>query len=83
MMVRSFLAIFRVPLKKLTRYPEATFYREGLANFTEQQFADAGYDASVYKNYQEISYDETSHVDTITQVLQGTVLPSLSRYITY
>ncbi|KAF2501173.1 hypothetical protein BU16DRAFT_500080 [Lophium mytilinum] len=48
---------------------EDKFYREGLANFTQQQFADAGYDATFYKNLKEVSYDETTHVSFLTKAL--------------
>ncbi|KAF2814756.1 uncharacterized protein BDZ99DRAFT_434565 [Mytilinidion resinicola] len=48
---------------------EDKFYREGLANFTQQQFADAGYDATFYKNLKEVSYDETTHVSFLTGAL--------------
>ncbi|CCG85187.1 Putative uncharacterized protein [Taphrina deformans PYCC 5710] len=48
---------------------EDTFYRQGLANFTQAQFAAAGYDASFYKNLKEISKDETTHVNFLTTAL--------------
>ena len=58
---------------------EDKFYREGLANFTEAQFAAAGFDATFYKNLKEISYDETTHVSFLTGALQGTWPASLPR----
>lgn len=45
---------------------EDTFYRQGLKNFTEKQFADAGYDATFYGNLKEVSSDETTHVSYLT-----------------
>lgn len=51
---------------------EDKFYREGLMNFTQKQFADAGFNATFYQNLKEISYDETTHVSFLTTALQGT-----------
>ncbi|KAI0144725.1 Ferritin/ribonucleotide reductase [Pestalotiopsis sp. NC0098] len=45
---------------------EDTFYREGLAKYTEQDFVDAGYDATFYANLKEVSSDEASHVKFLT-----------------
>ena len=48
---------------------EDKFYREGLANFTEAQFATAGFDATFYANLKEVSSDETTHVSFLTAAL--------------
>jgi len=48
---------------------EDTFYREGLANFTADQFASAGFDATFYSNLKEVSSDETTHVSFLTAAL--------------
>lgn len=48
---------------------EDTFYREGLAKFSEQDFADAGYDATFYSNIKKVSTDEAAHVDFLTKGL--------------
>ena len=48
---------------------EDTFYREGLANFTADQFAAAGFDATFYANLKEVSADETTHVSFLTAAL--------------
>lgn len=48
---------------------EDTFYREGLANFTADQFASAGFDATFYANLKEVSSDETTHVSFLTAAL--------------
>ena len=53
---------------------EDKFYREGLANYTEAQFAEAGFDAAFYANLQEVSYDETTHVSFLTGALKGKLL---------
>lgn len=50
---------------------EDTFYKQGLQNFTQAQFAAAGYDATFYKNLQEISSDEATHVSFLTSALSG------------
>ena len=48
---------------------ENTFYRTGLKNFTQKQFADAGFDATFYKNLQVIASDERTHVDFLTKAI--------------
>lgn len=48
---------------------EDKFYREGLSNFTESQFADAGFDSVFYGNLKEISSDEQIHVSFLTAAL--------------
>ncbi|ETS77331.1 hypothetical protein PFICI_11205 [Pestalotiopsis fici W106-1] len=45
---------------------EDTFYREGLAKYSEQDFVDAGFDATFYANLKEVSSDEASHVKFLT-----------------
>jgi hypothetical protein len=39
-------------------YLERKFYQEGLANYTEQDFCNAGFSKSFYKNLVEIYEDE-------------------------
>ncbi|KAL9597227.1 MAG: hypothetical protein Q9219_005270 [cf. Caloplaca sp. 3 TL-2023] len=48
---------------------EDKFYREALANFTESDFAAAGYDSTFYDNLKEVSSDETTHVSFLTAAL--------------
>lgn len=50
---------------------ENTFYREGLAQFSEQDFADAGFDATFYKNVMKVGADEKDHVDFLTSALSA------------
>lgn len=50
---------------------ENTFYRQGLANFTHQDFLDAGFADPFYPNLVEISEDEKTHVEFLTSALQG------------
>jgi hypothetical protein len=39
-------------------YLERKFYQEGLANYTQAQFIEAGFPDPFYKNLKEIYYDE-------------------------
>ncbi|PNP81634.1 hypothetical protein FNYG_04660 [Fusarium nygamai] len=50
---------------------EDNFYRQGLSNFTEKDFADAGYDSTFYNNIKKVSSDETAHVDFLTKALKA------------
>lgn len=50
---------------------EDTFYRQGLANFTQDDFAKAGYDATFYSNVQKLSIDESTHVSFLTSALKA------------
>jgi len=50
---------------------EKNFYNEGLQKFTQDDFEDAGLDASFYNNLQEIASDEKTHVDFLTTALSG------------
>ena len=49
---------------------EDKFYREGLQNFTEGDFAAAGFDSAFYNNLKTISSDETTHVSFLTAALK-------------
>jgi hypothetical protein len=57
---------------------ENKFYGEGLSNFTQAQFAAAGYDSTFYTNLKEISYDESTHVNFLTSALKGSLNHSLT-----
>lgn len=50
---------------------ENQFYLQGLSNFTEKDFADAGYDSTFYGNIKKVSSDESAHVDFLTKGLKG------------
>ncbi|KAG6072559.1 hypothetical protein E4U16_005255, partial [Claviceps sp. LM84 group G4] len=50
---------------------EDTFYREGLAKYTEQDFASAGFDAVFYNNIKGVSKDESEHVGFLTTALKA------------
>ena len=48
---------------------EDKFYREGLANYTESDFAAAGFDSTFYSNLKEVSSDEMTHVGFLTAAI--------------
>jgi hypothetical protein len=53
---------------------EDTFYRQGLAQFSQQQFADAGFDSDFYNNLNKIGQDESDHVNFLTTALKGALI---------
>jgi hypothetical protein len=48
---------------------EHAFYRDGLQEFTAEDFSAAGYAANVYEFFEIIRDHEMEHVDVITQVI--------------
>jgi hypothetical protein len=48
---------------------EDKFYREGLANYTQENFVKAAFADPFYANLQEVSYDETTNVSFLTKAL--------------
>jgi len=50
---------------------ENNFYHQGLANYTEQDFLEAGAHPNFYYNLKEISKDEETHVSFLTGALQA------------
>lgn len=51
---------------------EATFYAEGLKNFSQADFAKAGFnDKDFYKNLQTVAGDEATHVSFLTTALKA------------
>jgi hypothetical protein len=48
---------------------ENAFYKEGLAKFSQADFAAAGYDNVFYSNLKEISSDEETHVSFLSGAL--------------
>lgn len=56
---------------------ENTFYREGLKQFDEQAFADAGFDSTFYENVKRVGSDEKAHVDFLSMGLKGRAFHSL------
>lgn len=50
---------------------EDVFYREGLANYTREDFVHAGFADPFYANLQVISRDESEHVGFLTKALKS------------
>jgi len=50
---------------------ENAFYRDGLAEFDEAAFEDAGFDAEVRENLERIGEHEADHVDAITAAIEA------------
>lgn len=50
-------------------YLERKFYQEGLKNYTEAQFAAAGFNSDVYAKFKTIRADEESHVSFLAGAL--------------
>lgn len=60
---------------------EATFYKEGLQNYTQADFVAAGFADPFYANLMEVAKDEATHVSFLTSALSGTcysVIPPMS-----
>jgi hypothetical protein len=50
---------------------EDTFYRDGLNQFTQEDFTNAGFDESFYNNIKKVAQDESDHVGFISGALEG------------
>ncbi|KAF7542901.1 hypothetical protein G7Z17_g11181 [Cylindrodendrum hubeiense] len=50
-------------------YLERKFYQEGINNYTESDFCDAGFDKEFYPNLMRIYEDEKTHVDFLSTAL--------------
>ncbi|KAJ5263309.1 hypothetical protein N7478_010914 [Penicillium angulare] len=50
---------------------EASFYEEGLKNYTKEDFMNAGMDDTFYTNLQEIASDEKTHETFLTGALSA------------
>jgi hypothetical protein len=48
---------------------ESAFYTQGLANFTAQDFETAGFNATVYTDFQQIALHEYTHVQFLQKAL--------------
>lgn len=55
---------------------EATFYAEGLKNYTHQDFLDAGFPDPFYYDLKQVASDEKAHVQFLTKALTGTCCSS-------
>lgn len=54
---------------------EATFYEEGLKNYTQADFIKAGFKDPFYANLKEVASDEVEHETFLTSALKGTFSP--------
>ena len=54
----------------MAEHLENTFYRDGLKNFTESDFQQAGFDAKFYSDLKVVAADEATHVDFLTGALK-------------
>ncbi|CAJ2505074.1 Uu.00g124680.m01.CDS01 [Anthostomella pinea] len=61
-------------------YLERRFYQEGLANYTQQDFAAAGFDSVFYNNLKTIYYDEQQHVSFLSGALGANATKEASYY---
>jgi hypothetical protein len=50
---------------------EDTFYRDGLNQFTQEDFTNAGFDESFYNNIKKVAQDESDHVGFISGALEA------------
>lgn len=50
---------------------EATFYAQGLQNYSQADFVNAGYADPFYENLKTVASDEKVHVSFLTSALQG------------
>ena len=50
---------------------EDTYYRQGLANFTEEDFKKAGYAEKLHTDLTAISSNERKHVHFLSKALRG------------
>ena len=48
---------------------ELEFYRQGLSNFTAEDFANAGYAPSIRQRYEQHVINEKTHVATLSAAL--------------
>ncbi|KAJ5261081.1 ferritin-like domain-containing protein [Penicillium angulare] len=55
---------------------EATFYAEGLQNYTKADFVNAGYADSFYDNLMTVAADEKAHVKFLTSALEAAGAPA-------
>ncbi len=53
----------------LQEFLERKFYREGLANFTQEDFIEAGFPDPFYANLKEVARDEEVHVEFLSTAI--------------
>lgn len=52
---------------------EATFYAQGLQNYSQADFVNAGYADPFYNNLLKVASDEKEHVSFLTSALEGMI----------
>lgn len=50
---------------------EATFYAQGLQNYSQAEFTNAGFADPFYANLLKLASDEKAHVQFLTSALEG------------
>ncbi|KAJ5719710.1 hypothetical protein N7493_007288, partial [Penicillium malachiteum] len=58
---------------------EATFYQQGLQNYSHDAFLNAGFPDPFYANLQEVASDEQTHVAFLTSVLNAVGSPAVAQ----
>ncbi|CAL5867726.1 uncharacterized protein PFLUO_LOCUS1945 [Penicillium psychrofluorescens] len=58
---------------------EATFYQQGLQNYTHQDFLSAGFPDPFYSNLQQVASDEQTHVQFLTSALGAAGAPAVAQ----
>ena len=56
---------------KGSRNLEATFYRQGLANFSQDLFIASGLSQTLYSDFQTVAKDESTHVDFLKKAISA------------
>ncbi|KAJ5818304.1 hypothetical protein N7474_003895 [Penicillium riverlandense] len=58
---------------------EATFYQQGLQNYTHEAFLNAGFPDPFYSNLQKVASDEQTHVAFLTSALSAAGAPAVAQ----
>ncbi|KAJ5350250.1 hypothetical protein N7541_007977 [Penicillium brevicompactum] len=58
---------------------EATFYQQGLQNYSHEAFLNAGFPDPFYANLQEVASDEQTHVKFLTSALSAAGSPAVAQ----
>ncbi|KAJ5261082.1 hypothetical protein N7478_011677 [Penicillium angulare] len=58
---------------------EATFYQQGLQNYSHEAFMNAGFPDPFYANLQEVASDEHTHVTFLTSALNAVGSPAVAQ----
>ncbi|KAJ5626016.1 hypothetical protein N7510_002325 [Penicillium lagena] len=58
---------------------EATFYQQGLQNYSHEAFLSAGFPDPFYSNLQQVASDEQTHVQFLTSALGAAGAPAVAQ----